>query len=237
VKIFNVADNKLQGPFPEFLINSLTGVVSTHCSELEDYCNFFIVVDGGNNQFTCPAARNDTDAAAGTQPANSMDLLLRQGLGCTGKNGVLYEVSSVLQGKPVALKAADVPARPSSQPAAAGSTVGHASSSHVSRQAVAAAAEAPSHDQARHKLPPGAIAGIVIGALAAAALVAAVGYIMIYRRWYTVRAAQSFQKMQEGALAATGGAIINSSAPNAGLPTLTGPPGVAPGCVGGDDRV
>jgi hypothetical protein len=72
-------------------------------------------------------------------------------------------------------------------------------------------------------LPVGAIIGIAVACIVGVVLVAVLGFVFIYRRWWTVRAARSFQKMHEGPLAAAGGATINSSAPNASLDNLQAP--------------
>lgn len=161
------------------------------------------------------------------------NLLKTQNLGCLGANGVSYEVSSVLQGKPVALQKSAKPPKPTAQP---GPAADPSSFPARGQPRVAAPAAQPGHHN--KQLPVAAIAGIIVGAVGLAALVGVIGYVVIYRRWYTVRAAQSFKKIHEGALAAAGGAVVNSSAPSAGLPNLTAPaPAGAAVVLGGDDRV
>lgn len=164
------------------------------------------------------------------------NLLTTQNLGCLGANGVTYEVSSVLQGKPAKLQKSAKPPKPTAQP-------GPALDPSVLPARGQPRVEAPVAPGDRHHsqpmLPAAAIAGIVVGSVIVAALVGVIGYVVVYRRWYTVRAAQSFKKIQEGALAAAGGAVVNSSAPSAGLPHLTAPVPAADATVvlGGDDRV
>lgn len=172
-------------------------------------------------------------------PHGDFNLLKSQNLGCHGQNGVIYEVSSVLQGSPAALQQSANLARPAAQPAPAVDPSQLPARGQPRVESQQATAEAPEHAAQHVRLPVAVIAGIVGGAIVIAVIVGAVGYVVVYRRWYTVRAAQSFKRMHEGPLAATGGAIVNSSAPAAGASHLTvaGPAADGHSMLGGDDRV
>eukprot|EP00882_Tetradesmus_deserticola_P017178 GHRQ01018387.1.p1 GENE.GHRQ01018387.1~~GHRQ01018387.1.p1 ORF type:complete len:231 (-),score=58.60 GHRQ01018387.1:26-718(-) len=230
----------MDGPFPSFLSAVLAGLVAQRCIDMPGACNMFIALNGGDNKLRCPA-----QAVPATHALLPEDysLLAKQNVGCVAKDGVTYEISSVLQGKPVKLKVSEAPAMPTAQP-----RQGMPSSTAAAMPGDAANAAPASHVQVHEQrprtmpaLPVAAIAGIVAGGVGFIALVAVLGYVAVYRKWYTVRAAQSFKKMQEGPLAATAdGATVNSSSPAAALPSLTAPPPAAvaaDGTLGGDDRV
>uniref|UniRef100_A0A383WD12 Malectin-like domain-containing protein n=1 Tax=Tetradesmus obliquus TaxID=3088 RepID=A0A383WD12_TETOB len=241
VKVFNVARNNLDGPFPSFLSTALVGLVAQHCSDTPGSCNMYVAINGGNNKLYCPAK---ADPATKALLPEDYSLLARQNVGCVAKDGVTYEISGVLQGKPVKLKLSEVPVMPTAQPREA----------YYPNVAAAMPGDVPSNVPASRvkvvqqqqrtmpALPVAAIAGIVAGGVGFIALVAVLGYVVVYRKWYTVVAAQSFKKMQEGPLAATAeGATVNSSSPAAALPSLTAPVpaavAAAEGTLGGDDRV
>jgi hypothetical protein len=201
----------------------------------------YVAVNGGNNKLYCPVKH---DPATDALLPEDYSLLAKQNIGCLAKDGATYEISSVLEGKPVKLKISETPAMPAAQPrqgmypAAAAAMPGDAANT------VPASREQVHEQQPRTMpaLPVAAIAGIVAGGVGFIALVAVLGYVVVYRKWYTVRAAQSFRKMQEGPLAATAdGATVNSSSPAAALPSLTAPVAAAvagpDGTLGGDDRV
>lgn len=249
VKVFDVSDNSFSGSLPNFLYSALVGLVSQHCSDTPGVCNIYIALNGGDNKLTCP---DKPQTAADSLLPEDYTLLAKQNIGCLAKDGLTYEISSVLQGKPVQLKVAEKPARPTAQPrredqqASAGGYNGYDAAAAVPGDAVeepprrVRVQQASSSSQHGHTtLPAAAIAGIAAGAVALVVLVAALGYVVVYRRWYTVRAARSFRKFDEGPLAAASGAAVNSSAPAASLPTLGAPEPAATtsGALGGDDRV
>ncbi|KAF6253460.1 hypothetical protein COO60DRAFT_419479 [Scenedesmus sp. NREL 46B-D3] len=241
VKVFDIAHNNLDGPFPSFLSTALVGLVAQQCYDMPGSCNMYVALNGGNNRLHCPTK---VDPATDALLPEDYSLLARQNIGCVAKDGGTYEISSVLEGKPVKLKMADAPVMPTAQPrqglypsAAAAATPGDAADA-------APASRMHVREQQPHimpALPVAAIAGIVAGGVGFIALVAVLGYVAVYRKWYTVRAAGSFKKMQEGPLAATAdGATVNSSSPAAALPSLTAPvpaAAAADGGLGGDDRV
>jgi hypothetical protein len=234
LKVFNVADNQLAGPFPGFLYNNLTHIMAQYCLASDKECHLWVSVSGGDNKLTCPT---QVDTHSGLLPED-LAHLSRQNMGCVGSNGTLYEISSVLAGKPVALQSVtpEKPVEPTSSgkeipPGGATPEVKAAARQEALSKASGAApvdatadsGAAPWWDQARGNLPTGAIIGIAVAVIVGVALVAVLGFVFIYRRWWTVRAARSFQKMQEGPLAAAGGATISSSAPHASLDTLQAP--------------
>jgi hypothetical protein len=240
VKVFNVAHNNLDGPFPSFLSTALVGLVAQHCSDAPGSCNMYVALNGGNNKLYCPAK---ADPATDALLPEDYSLLAKQNVGCVAKDGVTYEISSVLQGKPVKLKLSENPAMPAAQPRegmyppVAAAVPGDAANAVPASRVQVRQPQQPT----KPALPVAAIAGIVAGGVGFIALVAVLGYVVVYRKWYTVRAAQSFRKMQEGPLAATAdGATVNSSSPAAALPSLTAPVPAAvaaEGTLGGDDRV
>jgi hypothetical protein len=200
----------------------------------------YVALNGGNNKLYCPTK---TDPAIDALLPEDYSLLAKQNVGCVAKDGVTYEISSVLQGKPVKLKLTDTPPMPTAQPRqgtyppVAAAMPGDAASTVPARTVQVVQQQ----QRTMPALPVAAIAGIVAGGVGFIALVAVLGYVVVYRKWYTVRAAQSFKKMQEGPLAATAeGATVNSSSPAAALPSLTAPVPAAvaaDGTLGGDDRV
>jgi hypothetical protein len=182
-------------------------------------------VNGGSNSLACPG---QVATHSGLLPEDFRHLS-RQNMGCVKAGGGLYEISSILQGNPVALTSVE-------------STLGVAPGSGKAIPPGSAAPEikAAAREAAAAKmagggaplvwwqrragplpLPVGAAIGVAIGAIVAVALVGVVGYVFVYRRWWTVRAATRFQKMHEGPLAAAGGATVSSSAPAAALPSLS----------------
>lgn len=223
LKVFNVADNKLSGPFPAFLYNNLTHIMARYCLSTEEDCHLWVAVNGGENKLDCPG---QVATHSGLLPEDLLHLS-RQSMACVASDGATYELSSVLSGKPIALQ--ESTEKKPVQPTASGRIIPPGAATPevkaAARQAVLdkAAASGSWWEKARSKLPMGAIIGIAVACIVGLALVAVLGFVFVYRRWWTVRAARSFQKMHEGPLAAAGGATINSSAPNAALDNLQAP--------------
>lgn len=205
--------------------------MAQYCLSTEEDCHLWVAVNGGQNKLDCPT---QIATHSGLLPEDFQHLA-RQNMGCVGSNGTTYEVASVLTGQPVALKAAEPTTTKDGSTAAStidkiippGSATPEVKA--AARQAAMEKAAGQSSstttwwDKARAKLPMGAIIGIAVACIVGLALVAVLGFVFVYRRWWTVRAARSFQRMHEGPLAAAGGATINSSAPNASLNNLQAP--------------
>lgn len=227
LKVFNVGYNKLSGPFPGFLYSNLTHIMAQFCIDTEQDCHLWVAVNGGENKLDCPGVYT---THSGLLPEDFAHLS-RQNMGCVAADGTTYEIASVLTGKPVALQSSTAAATKPVEPTTTGKEIPPGAATPevkaAARQAVlskAASAESwlQKASSATH-LPVGAVIGIAVACIVGVALVAVLGFVFIYRRWWTVRAARSFQKMHEGPLAAAGGATINSSAPNAALDSLQAP--------------
>lgn len=234
LKIFNVGYNKLSGPFPGFLYSNLSSIMAQYCLSAEEGCHLWVAVNGGDNRLDCPTK---VATHSGLLPEDIMHLA-RQNMGCVAADGTTYEISSVLTGKPVELKASatEKPMTRSETgkeipPGMAAPEVKAAARQAAMDKAAGGGGSGPASwwAKARSKLPMGAIIGIAVACIVGLVLVGVLGFVFVYRRWWTVRAARSFQKMQEGPLAAAGGATINSSAPNAALDSLQAPQGVQRG--------
>lgn len=224
LKVFNVGHNKLSGPFPGFLYSNLTHIMAQYCLSAEEGCHLWVAVNGGDNSLMCPGK---FQTHSGILPEDFAHLS-RQNMGCVAADGSTYEIASVLTGQPVALQASATakPVEPTSSGKEIPPGAATPETKAAARQAVMDKAAGGSWLQkassATH-LPVGAIIGIAVACIVGVVLVAVLGFVFIYRRWWTVRAARSFQKMHEGPLAAAGGATINSSAPNASLDNLQAP--------------
>lgn len=225
LKVFNVGHNKLSGPFPGFLYSNLTHIMAQYCINSEQGCHLWVAVNGGENKLDCPGVYT---THSGLLPEDFAHLS-RQNMGCVAADGTTYEIASVLTGKPVALQSSTAakPVEPTTTgkeipPGAATPEVKAAARQAVLNKAASAGSWLQKASSATH-LPVGAVIGIAVACIVGVALVAVLGFVFIYRRWWTVRAARSFQKMHEGPLAAAGGATINSSAPNASLDNLQAP--------------
>jgi hypothetical protein len=234
MKIFNVANNDLEGPFPAFLYSNLTAIMAQYCMDPASDCHLWVAVNGGGNRLACPAQRIATHS--GLLPEDFAHLK-RQGLGCVGADGGdVYEISSVLQGSPVLLAAAadDAAGSPDGRTFGAARAVPPGAAPPEVKAAARAAADAISSGQMTGPpapawwsrrvagVPVGAAIGIAVGVLAGVALVAALAYVVVYRRWWSVRAATRFQKFHEGPLAAAGGASASSCAPDPAGPPRGG---------------
>lgn len=211
-KVFDVNYNSFNGPFPAFMVNTLPKAVDAACPvPVADPCPIHVGVGLGGGTLTCPEA-----ITPNTDQLNTLKQISQFQMACQDETGSTFEVSSVLKGQPKQLdnpapqKRAATSTSSTTQTAATDSTAttpvdstGYSvaaaplpDSAQQTAQATAPADEKPS-DSSRPKLAIGAIAGIAVGSAVGLAILASLGYVVGYRRWWTVKTAREFKKMPE----------------------------------------
>lgn len=164
---------------------------SQYCLSAEEGCHLWVSVNGGDNTLACPGVAK---THSGLLPEDFAHLA-RQNMACVAADGAVYEIASVLAGKPVALQQAVAASGGTSkpvEPTASGKEIppGAATpeSKAAARQAVldkasggnSAAAWLAKASSATH-MPVGAVIGVAVAVIVGVALLAVLGFVFVYR--------------------------------------------------------
>jgi hypothetical protein len=216
-KVFNISFNSLVGPVPSFLYTTLPPTIVDACADNPStnagHCTTEVRTYGNN--LTCP------DAAAGSNLTTpQLEALQALNIPCRpdANSDTLKELASVLAGQP---ESYIVPAWAMDDPEGALGDSGPV--------------RYPNSPRGRRKLPPGAIAGIVIGSVVGAALIAGLAAALVLRRRRSVQLSAAMGKptvngtgavTQHGALESTTGPL---AATTPGSVCVSAPVNVPPG--------